>query len=353
MAAWLTARLLVALGWVLVTIPDRSGRAPLLGTRLGEGLLTWDGQWYLRIAEEGYRPGGDELRFWPLYPVLGRVVGEVVGDTGLGLVLVANVAALAAMVLLARLVAEATGDRATASRAAWMLALWPAAFVLVFAYAEALLLAASVGAALALRRRAWWWAAALGLVAGLTRPNGVAVVVLTAGYALPGLRTARGGARGGRIAAVLAPVGGFVLVTAGAAWWHGDALAPVRTQSPLRGDLVDPVSRLVRGVADLLGEGRLGDGLHLPFAVLALALVVLVARRVGRVEAAYSAVVVLVALSAENWNSLERYVLNAFPVFWALATVTAGRDRGRVVVSLAAATFVALTVLAWTGDYVP
>ncbi|MBW3629177.1 MAG: hypothetical protein KY464_07765 [Gemmatimonadetes bacterium] len=33
--------------------------------------------------------------------------------------------------------------------------------------------------------------------------------------------------------------------------------------------------------------------------------------------------------------------------------LTADRDRDRVVVSLAAATFVALTVLAWTGDYVP
>lgn len=35
------------------------------------------------------------------------------------------------------------------------------------------------------------------------------------------------------------------------------------------------------------------------------------------------------ALSADNWNSLERYLLNAFPVFWALGVVTARREVER------------------------
>jgi hypothetical protein len=351
--AWLASRAIVAVAWLVATVPDRSGRSPVLTGRLAEGLLAWDGQWYLRIADEGYRAGGEEVRFWPLFPALGRLVGSVTGGPEVGLVVVSNLAALGAMALLGLLVREVTGDRRLASRSVWALALWPASFVLVFAYAEGLLLAASIGVALAARRGAWGWAAAAGLAAGLSRPNGLAVVVLALGYAMVGLGAAGGRERLARAAAVVAPMAGFGLVLVGAGRWHGDAWAPVSSQSPFRGDVVDPVSRMVRGAGDLLGDERFGDGLHLPFAVVAVVLVVLVARRVGPVEAAYSAVLVLVALSADNWNSLERYVLNAFPVFWALGSVTASRRVERLVLPAGAAALVGLTVLAWTGDFVP
>lgn len=352
-AAWVAARVVVGVAWVLVEVVRRSETPGTGPGRLAEGLLAWDGQWYLRIAEEGYRTGGEEARFFPLFPALGRAVGWVVGDAGLGLVVVADVAAVAALVLLGRLVLDATGDHQVAQRSMWALALWPASFVLVFAYAESLLLAASVGVALALRRQRWWLAAGAGVVAGLARPNALALEVLAVGYAVPGLRAAGPVERLGRLAAVVAPVAGFAAVLALAAVGPGDALAPVTEQSSLRGDLVDPVSRLVRGVGDLLGDERLGDGLHLPFAVGAIVLVALVLRHVGPVEALYTAVVVVVALSADNWNSLERYLLNAFPVFWALGVVTARREVERWVLALGAAGLLALTVLAWTGDYVP
>jgi hypothetical protein len=351
--AWCATRVVVAVAWLVTTVPDRSGRSPVLGPRLAEGLLAWDGQWYLRIASEGYRPGGEEVRYWPLFPVLGRLVGAPFGDPGLGLVVVANVAALLALGLLVRLVLDATGDAGAASRTAWAAALWPAAFVTAFAYAESVLLAATVATAVALRRGWWAAAAAAGLVAALSRPNGVAVVVLALGYAGPGLIGARGWERVARVAAVLAPVAGFAAVLGLAARVHGDPWAPVSAQAPLRGDWVDPVTRLARGVGDLVGDERFGDGLHLPFAVAGVALVVLVALRVGRIEAAYAAVVVAVALSADNWNSLERYVMNAFPVFWALGLLTAQRWRERWLAVVGTAGLMGLTVLAWTGDYVP
>ena len=56
----------------------------------------------------------------------------------------------------------------------WCSVIFPAAFVLVLAYAEALMLVATLGAFLCLRRRRWWWAAALGLAAALCRPLGCA-----------------------------------------------------------------------------------------------------------------------------------------------------------------------------------
>src|SRR5581483_12500553 len=82
-------------------------------------------------------------------------------------------------------------------------ALFPAAAVLVMGYAEALFMALSVGAFLALRTRRWEVAAGLGLLAGLCRPLGVVLVVPAAieawrewGSATAGerLRRAGGGA---------------------------------------------------------------------------------------------------------------------------------------------------------------
>jgi hypothetical protein len=353
LTGWLATRVVVGVAWLLTTVPDRSGRSPVLGDRLAEGLLAWDGQWYLRIAGEGYRPGGEEIRFWPLFPALGRAVGWLVDDPGLGLVLVANLASVVALYLLARLVVTVSGDHGTAVRSVWALAVWPASFVLVFAYAESLLLAASLAMGLALRQARWGWAAAAGLAAGLIRPNGLALVVLAVGLVLPGLRSSRGGDLLGRVAAVVSPMAGFGVFLLAAGRWHGDPWSPVSAQSPLRGELVDPVTRLVRGVGDLFGDERLGDGLHLPFALVAIVLVALVLRHVGRSEAAYTAAVVLVAISADNWNSLERYLLNAFPIFWALGVVTGSRLRERWLLVVGASGLVALTVLAWTGDYVP
>ncbi len=353
LGAWCATRAVVAVAWVVTTVPDRSGRSSLTGGRLAEGLLAWDGQWYRRIATDGYRVGGEEIRFWPVFPLLGRMAGWVVGDTGPGLVLVANLAALVALRLLVELVADATGDEAVAGRAAWAMALWPASFVLVFAYAESVLLAASIAMALALRRGRFAAAALAGLVATLSRPSGLALVVLALGAALPGLRAARGWDLAGRVAAVVAPIAGFGLVLLAAGRWHGDPWAPVSAQSPLRGDLTDPLTRVAQGFGDLFGDERLGDGLHLPFALAAVVLCVLVWRRVGRVEAAYTALVALVAISAENWNSLERYLLNAFPIFWALGVALGGRSRERWAAVVGTAGLLALTVLTWTGDYVP
>ena len=66
---------------------------------------------------------------------------------------------------------------AVARRAVWIVYLAPPAFVLVMGYAEATLMTATLVALLALRRQRWWIAAIAGVIAGLTRPVGVLLVV--------------------------------------------------------------------------------------------------------------------------------------------------------------------------------
>lgn len=349
---WIVARLLVAVGWAVAVVASEElgdGRRTL---QLAQGLFAWDGAFYRDIAESGYGPLPSEaLRFFPLFPLLGRGIGTLLGGhDGLALLVVANGAALGAAMVVHRLTRFETADRAAASRAAWLTSLFPAGFVLVWGYAEALLVAAATTTFLCLRRGRWGWAAAMGLLAGLARPVGAVL-------ALPALIEAlRAGGRSSwpaRLAAVAAPLAGLGLFLVWAERSAGEGLAPLRLQSELRGDVVDPVSRLVRAVGDLAGDERLGDGLHLPFAIAFVVLAVVVWRRLPASYGAFTVAVLVIALSADNLNSLERYGLNAFPLVMALALL--GRapalDRGVAVAS--GAGLVALSALAWVGAYVP
>ena len=118
-----------------------------------EGLLGWDAGYYETIARVGYHPLGKEsLRFFPAVPVLTHALAWLPGvDDGAALLVISNVAAFVATVLLFVLVRRETGDPLVARRAIWFLSLSPAAFVLVMGYAESTLLCLAVGCFLALR----------------------------------------------------------------------------------------------------------------------------------------------------------------------------------------------------------
>jgi len=352
---WIVARLLVVVGYVLVVAAADEFAPDGATPKLDQHLLAWDGDWYDAIADKGYGGlPGEAVRFFPLFPLFGRVGGWLLaGNQGLALLIVANVAALVAGMLIHRLAIEETDDAALARRAAWFVALFPGAFVLVWGYAEARMLVALIGAFLALRRHAWWAVGALGLAAGLSRPIGLFLVLPALWEASRGWREALGQERLARVAAVLgAPMGVLAYLTWTAVTGPGFT-APLTEQSPYRGAVTDPVSRLVDAGGDFLGGDRLGDIVHPPMAVLFLVLAVVLVRRWPIRYALYTVPVLVLSLSAESFNSLERYGLNAFPLVLALATATRHRDLERAALALGAAGVVGLTALAWIGNYVP
>jgi hypothetical protein len=87
--------------------------------------------------------------------------------------------------------------------------------------------------------------------------------------------------------------------------------------------------------------------------VVFLALLVVVWRRLPGSYTAFTAVTLLVALSAENLDSFERYALGAFPLLLALAMVTRRDIVERTVLTLAAGALVGYSVLAFFGVSVP
>jgi Mannosyltransferase (PIG-V) len=355
---WLVARAIVGAALVAAHEFVSQGKpSAAVATRVHEGLLGWDAGWYESIARHGYAGAGHlSLRFFPLVPLLTRALSYVPGvGFGVALVVVANVSAFVGVVLLAVLARRETGDDGLGRRAAWLMCLAPAAFTQVMGYAEGTLLALTVGTMLALRARAWWWAAALGLAAGATRPVGLLLVVPAAVEALRGRRDAPLDRRLGRAAAVLGPAAGFAAFLGWVGWRYGDALAPLRVQQQgtLRGGVTDPLRTFAHD-ASLLVHGRhLGSALHLPWALLALALLVVTLRSWPLAYGAFAAAVLVVALTASNLDGFERYALSAFPLVLAGATVTSGPRVERVVLTLAAGGLALYAVLAFTNLYVP
>lgn len=352
--AWLTTRALTLAGYVLAVATSQSmidGRT----LHLENGLLAWDGRWYERIAEHGYQEEFLEgVRFFPLYPLLGRV-GSVLflGSETLALIAIANVCSLGFTVALRRLVLAETGSTTLADRSVWVSAVFPAAFVSVWAYSETLMLWAVVAGFLALRERRWRAVAVCGVIAGLSRPLGVGLAVAALPAVLAGWSAAGGRERVERLAAlVAAPAagGGYVLW---ASVKFDDFLIPFTIQDEIRGENPNLLGRLFRGLGDMVGSERYADGLHVPFALLFLALLVVVFVRLPLAYGLYTAVVLLAALTADTFNSLERYGLNAFPLLIALAMVTRHPRLDQPALMISAAGCAGLAALAWTGGYVP
>jgi hypothetical protein len=355
---WVVARVVVGAALGVAHLLASGGHvSATAAARIHQGLLGWDAGWYESIARHGYAGAGHaSLRFFPLFPLLARGVSEVPGvGVGTAVVVVANLCAFVGTVVLVGLVRFETGDENSGRRAAWLVCLAPAAFTYVMGYAEGTLLVLSAGMFFALRARRWWWAAALGLAAGLTRPIGALLLIPALVEALRGLRAATIGDRAARVAAVMAPAAGTGVFLGWVGWRYGDGLAPLRLQEEgaHHGRLADPLVTLGHDASFLAHGHHLGEGLHLPWVLFVVFLVVVTFRSWPASYGAFAVAVLAVALTGSNLDSFERYALSAFPLVLAGATLTASPRVLRVVLVVSSAGLAAYSLLAFANVYVP
>ncbi|WP_405994281.1 hypothetical protein [Streptomyces sp. NBC_00986] len=149
-------------------------------------LLTarWDALWYTRVADLGYGyevrlPNGDvhsNLAFFPLLPWLERFMHAVsplsYADGGLVVSLVASLAAAWGIFA----VTEHVYGRRVGVCAVLLWAVLPVGIVQSMAYSESLFTALAAWSLYAVLTGRWLTAGTLALLAGLTRPVGLAVV---------------------------------------------------------------------------------------------------------------------------------------------------------------------------------
>jgi hypothetical protein len=307
--------LLAYVAQVLIT------RQVMTGSFVGEPYLhfwaRWDAFWYLGIAEHGYWPTGggpENLAFFPLFPIMIRAVGNLLGDNGLAGLLIANVCFALALVALYRLV-EDRFDRQAARWTIVLLSVSPFAYFFSAVYTESLFLLLTVASFLAAERRRWWLAGGLGMLCALTRLVGAAM-----GPALLLMYLQARPERWWKVdrhifAAGLAPLGTVVymayqyLAFGDPLLFYGVSIAEwERYQLPARG--LGPLNPF----AMLQGDYYLVLVMNLAAAVLTLVAVAPVARRMGLGYAAFVLIGTVIPLSA-GLQSLGRYVTVLFPTF--------------------------------------
>jgi hypothetical protein len=135
----------------------------------------------------------------------------------------------------------------------------------------------------------------------------------------------------------------------------GDWLAPLHLQERrvARGGFQDPVSSLAHSANQLVHGSHVGTGLHFVWALLFVALLVVVARRLPVSYTVFAGVGLLVVVSAHNLDSMERYGLSLFPLVLVAALLTAGERVRDATFAACAAGLLGYSVLAFFGLYVP
>jgi Gpi18-like mannosyltransferase len=190
LAVWLLITLRVALGLVVALAPHRlPGKAAggawlnLIGPAATpfEQILSswqrWDALWYQHIATNGYGASNGTTAFYPLYPLLARLLAVFCGgNIVLAELLVASLAFGFAMWLLYVLTRRHLGP-AAALLTVLLLAFSPAGFFLLAPYTESLFLAFSLAAFWFAEQDRPWLAGLAGFGAGLTRLQGAFLVL--------------------------------------------------------------------------------------------------------------------------------------------------------------------------------
>jgi hypothetical protein len=345
-------------------IVDRTHPATVgVAARVHAGLLGWDAGWYETIAREGYGPlGRQSLRFFPAVPVLTHGLAWLGLGDGPALVLLANVAAFAATAMLYVLVRRETGSPDVARRAIWVLSLLPAAFVLVMGYAESVLLVFALGCFLALRppatstdnRPHFAVAGVLAFAAALTRPVGVLLFLAVASELIRWWQRLGRNERVAGLGAVAAPFVGLLVFLGWSKHTVNDWWAPLRVQlqNSHHGGLADPFVTLYDDAKGLLHH-HVGTALHVPWVLLALAMLIVCWRRLPAPYTLFAAAALAVAVSGANLDSFERYALSAFPLSIAAALLLTQSQVERLVLTLLSAGLAGYAVLAFLNLSVP
>jgi hypothetical protein len=331
----------------------------------------WDAVWYLGIALDGYEPDALRTAFFPLYPLLIRVLGAplalLAGDREAYLLagMAVSLAAFAAALwVVARLTALELGDD-VARTTVWLVALFPTAWAFSAVYTESLFLALSAGSLYAGRLSRWPVAGLLGLAAAGTRSTGVLLVVPLAILWWQGPRDPRRLAWIGVVPLGLAAYLAYLGLATGDPWapfsvqdawyrelagplggaWDGATAAWDGLRQLASGSRTPVYFEVAGGDPYVVAAHNVGNLLFLGFAVVAL---VGAFRRLPLAYAAWALLAVALPVSypvgPEPLASLPRYLAVVFPLHMWLALWAREHRAERVVLALSTAGLVGLAV---------
>lgn len=312
----------------------------------------FDVLWYQAIAQYGYGANAGDIHFPPLYPLLERIGGVILGGrfffAGW---LISQLALVWSMAILYR-IAERWQDPQTARRAVVFLILFPTAFFFFTAYSESLFLLLSLLTFDALGKERRAWAGFFVMLAILTRLQGIALIVPLAYAALQSVRSTRKLAFRDCLMLALPLLAGAFYLFLRALSGEGNILPTSEPQ--LNARLVMPYENLVYAI-QVIASGRflIADVLNLGVTVLSVVILVLGWRRLPTTFALYAAatlvIVTLRYVDTQPLNSMTRYVLTLFPLLLLLAYWSKNRwvERAVVYVSVPLNLYLTAQFLQW------
>jgi hypothetical protein len=338
--------------------PNRNPRAGIWDSPLIHDLgsftdvwARWDGVFFVRIAEHGYDKAS--AAFYPLYPGLVAVLGRVFfGHYVLAGIVVSLAAALGAFALLYRIAEERLGADG-AQRTVLYLAIFPMALFLQAVYSESLYLLLVLAAFLAAERGRFAGAGLLSGLAILTRVTGIALLpalALLAWRAHDRRRALSGLALAVPVAAAYPLLLWQQLGDPWAFWnaqdrWHrhfshagpfGGIWAALVHWTPAHSDFQHAIAVNAEGLVAL---------------VVFTALTIVAWRRFGAPYGLFATLSLALPLSypSSRWPllSLPRFGLVIFPIFLALAALTARRSRLHTAIVACSALLLGVAVVQW------
>jgi hypothetical protein len=317
-----------------------------------------DSGWYRLIAEHGYDTHlaafGSPFPFFPLYPGLMRLGHDVTGldvdVVGVAITWIAAAGTAWALFEIGRLVRDAR----TGVLLAALWALLPSAVIEGASYADTLAICLSAWALYALLRRWWIAAAAVGCLAGLTRPTANALVATVCAAALIAIVDRRDGWR--PWAALLVAPLGMIGYLAYVAHRTGSITGYLKTQKQWGtgfNNLQDVLHRIHAGMLGISKGYAAYPSLIATAVLLAVPvlIVLLISQRVPWELVFYTVVLAAVVYASIHvYTVVPREFLALFPLLLPAAVALAGvRRQGSVNVALGA-----LAVAAgWYACYIP
>jgi hypothetical protein len=279
----------------------------------------FDTLWYLRIAAQGYAPHDGSTVYFPLYPMLIRLLGTLFASNYLlAALVISNLAFVGVLFCLYKLTERQFGGT-VARRSTLCLAIFPTAFFFLAAYTESLFLLLTLAAFLSAHEKRWWLAGTLGFLASLTRLQGIVLVVPLLYMYLRDRSLHPSRLRLEILGPVIIPLGA-VLFMAYQYLVVGSAPLINTYQTQFYAQFVWPWDNIIATCQEILSpEGSFINVLDLSMAGVFLAMTVLSFRKLPREYGIYMAVtlcaLILRRTTIQPLVSMSRYVLVLFPAF--------------------------------------
>jgi len=136
----------------------------------------WDAVWFLKIAQEGYAVADGRSAYYPLYPFLTRIIGDLLsGNYLLSGLIVSSLATWGALILL-YIITNQHFDQVVARRAVIVLSLYPFYVFNLIYYADSLLLFCSLATFYMLENKRWHWVGFFASLAVLSKLPGLVLL---------------------------------------------------------------------------------------------------------------------------------------------------------------------------------